>query len=500
MSRGTIAIPLLPHTSGYQPSLPQHMAPHDSIVEGLNVIYNPLTGGTLSVRPGYVELTTGAFSALPVTGIYSCTKSNGSTQLIAADTTKWWSFNSAFAATDITGGVNNTGTATDPWRFAFFPQGALDYIVGTNNVDAVRRWEIGAAAYTTPAAFPKCKDILVLGNRAVALNVIDGGTRYIYGVKWSASNDVTTWPGSALALLDGDDPIICGRVINRESALIYRANSIWKMTAQAGGDATAFRFDLLERVSGPVNGPSLTTVNGVDYYVCQDGWARLFDGNRTQIISEQIATNVPYFVDASTTPYVSSVQHAVYHNGTSAVWWTMIDGTYAFPYVVRRQQWECQQRFALSFSASHFGYQTSAAPSLPLTIFGGTGRLYWLSSSATTDNGTTIAWNFRTPKVCPDPKATYVVDELEDYFNQGGTGTVTVAVYGFDQPYQTDSSKTTLASGTYNLATGGPRFTLTPVPNLSACDRRRYLQVKYNGSGSLPYWSGGYLYVYPEAG
>ena len=499
MGKGPVTLPLLPHTSGFQGSIPPHHAPPDSLVYGsYNVVYHDFTG-MVTQRPGTVTLGAATFSALPVTGITSVTKANGDTRLICADTTKWWKFDSSFAATDITGGVNNTGTATDPWRFAVFSVANENTIFGTNNIDAVRQFVPDAAAYTSPAAFPICRDIMVLANRMVALNVYTGGVRYQAGIKWSATNDPTTWPASALAQLGSyDDPIICGRPLTADTGLIYCAKSIWKIIAQAGGDASAFRFELLESTSGPVNSAALTTVNGIDYYACQDGWIRSCDGSRSQIISAPIAVYVNSFLDTSVTPNTTLVNYAVYHNGTSSVWWTTNNGS-AFVYSVRRQQWEPFQDWATNFYSGHYGNATATGASLPMTFLGGTGRLYWLSSNATVDLvATAIPWAIYTPTMCPDPKAQYVVDELDSYIS--GTGNVTATVYGFDHPMTLAQTGTSLASGTLDLTTGTAQRQVVPVNNLSAADRRRWLQVKYSSTNCPFYWAGGALYVYPEAG
>jgi hypothetical protein len=494
MPKGSVAIPLLPPSRGYAPSFPQHLVPPDTVVAGRNVLYQPLFG-TLTTRPGYVALGSAAFSANKVTGIYSCMTSTGTPQVIAADTTKWWSFDTSYAATDITGGVNNTGTATDYWRFVFFPQGGVDYIVGTNNVDAVRRWQIGAASYTSPAAFPKCKDVMVLANRVVAVNVIDSGTRYQYGVKWSSVNDATSWPGTAIALLDGDDPIVACRPLNRESGLIYRRNSVWKMTAQAGGDATAFRFDLVEVGPGPQTGPGIVTVEGVDYYHCVDLRVRSCDGIRTQIVGDQI--NRELVVSLS-----GGVAHGVFNNGTQSIWW-IFSANDAVVYDPFRQIWQPLQDFPLNIYSSHYGYHADLSGNLyPITYFGGTGRLYQFSFLYTNDEGVAIPYSWRTPKFSPDTRATYLPDEIENYFfTHAGTSpdSITVKVYGFDQPGQLDSAKTTLITGTHAL-TSGPRFQLYPDADLTTTARGRYLQVECSGSSLWGIqWAGGFLYVYPEA-
>lgn len=501
MPKGSIALPLLPHSRGFAPSYPQHSLPPDTIVDGLNVVYSSIAGGRLTRRPGYTALGTSAFSTNKVTGIYSCAGSNGATHLVAADTLTWWSFSLTYGATDITGGVTNTGGETDYWRFAFFPQGGNDYIIGTNSIDPVRRWQIGAASYTSPAAFPVCTDVMVLANRVVALNVIDSGTRYNYGVKWSASNDATTWPATAIALLaDSDDPIIAGRALNRESGLIYRSNSIWKMTAQAGGDATAFRFDLVERTSGPINGATIVTLDGIDYYHCFDLHVRSCDGIRTTIISEPI--------DSTYQDRVHGMRHGYYSNDTRSIWWQYsTDAAFtpddAIAYAYGSQRWEPPQQFALPFYSSHYGQGAAlSSVGLPMTYLGGVGRLYQLSLTADSDNGTAISYQWTTPKFSPDSRATYLPDEIENYFVQTATAgeEVTVQVFGFEQPEQLDSTKTTLIEGIHDLA-AGPRFRLAPKKDISATQTARYLQVVYSGASSLatnPMWSGGFLYVYPE--
>jgi len=480
------------------------------VVDGKNMTVD--IDGRYSLRPGYVTtLASVPAGGLPIMGGLFFSLTDGSqSYIVFGTTTTWYNIPRSIplgTATAITG-TAATGTYRNPWRFVLFPQGTptATYVIGANNKDATRRWKTTDAAYANIAAAPICKDLTVLANRVVAVNTSLAGARVVSQVMWSALNDATTWPATAVVnLFDSDDKIIGIKNTGRTSAVIYRNASIWSMTARAGGDATAFSFEKVFDAPGPMSSASVVSYGGAHYYLAVDLKVYRFDGTQALPISGPIdpVLNADYGLLED-----RDCVHGAVFPALRQIWWFFPIGSGGVPNVTEAVvlnldsgTWNVKYKFAHDLRCS-FNTEHITSANLPDKLF-----YMYVGDSATnlhivdfnlTDNGTAIDYDWKTPKVSPDSRATYLPDEIENYFLQQATAgeEITVNVDAWEQPEALTS--TTLIEGIHDLA-AGPRFQLVPPKDLSLTATGRFMQGHYSGTATKRVaWSGGFLYVYPE--
>jgi len=508
MPKGTVALPLQIPKRGLIRNYRPYELPPDAVSDGQNMMID--RDGLYSTRPGYLAHANPPTGTSRITGGTFFSDIAGTTHTVVATRLKWWELKVGLItpAVDITG-TALTNTTGKPNRFIAFPESSTTYLVGTNDVDVPRRWDaIVGGAYTTIAAAPICKDVIALANRVVALNCLEAGTRRIHRVKWTAVNDSSTWPATAVAnLSDTDDALIGGYAINRTTAAIFRDRSTWAMIAQAGSDATAFRFEQIESNIGPCSSASVVAYDSMLYYLSSDLKVRRFDGQRSQILSDPVE---PVLQSDSSGLDARDGVHGVPFYGYGQIWWFFPstvgdDAREAIVFHPASGRWEVKQVFGETITASFISENLVAnTDDLRTILCTDTSKVHILHESYLDDNGTAISYSWKTGKFSPDSRATYLPNEIEDYFVQQATAgqEVTVKVEGWEQPEELTS--TTLIEGIHDLAgTGGVssnRFQLFPPKDMSQVASARFLQAQYSGSATAKLsWAGGVVYVYPEA-
>ncbi len=126
-------------------------------------------------------------------------------------------------------------------------------------------------------ASTSCKSIRAFKNYLIALNVTKSGTQYPYMVKWSHPADPGTVPVSwdptdatkdagESDLAEGYDPIVDGMQL-RDSFIIYKENSVWRMDFTGG--TYVFRFSKVMGKSGAMNRNCIAEIDG--YHVVLTG-------------------------------------------------------------------------------------------------------------------------------------------------------------------------------------------------------------------------------------
>lgn len=193
-----------------------------------------------------------------------------------------------------------------------------------NGTDVPQRWNLSLASRLTALdnwpATTRCKVIRAFKSFLVALNITKNSTRYPYMVKWSHPADPGAVPASwdetnpaldagELDLAVGGDEIVDGLPL-RDSFLIYKERSIWRMDYTGG--ATVFRFQQVLGSSGALNRNCICEVDGVhvvltrDDVIVHDGQAprsvldnisrrRLFDEIDAASIGACFVAHNPYF-------------------------------------------------------------------------------------------------------------------------------------------------------------------------------------------------------------
>lgn len=115
-----------------------------------------------------------------------------------------------------------------------------------------------------------CKSLRVYKNSLIALNVTKTTTNYAYMVKWSHPADPGAVPASwdqtdatkdagEFDLSDGNDIIIDGLAL-RDSFIIYKENSVWRMDYTGG--PYVYRFSKVLGISGAMNRNCIVEIDG----------------------------------------------------------------------------------------------------------------------------------------------------------------------------------------------------------------------------------------------
>lgn len=164
-----------------------------------------------------------------------------------------------------------------------------------NTVDPPQQWDLNPAnRMTTLSNWPAntyCKAMRTYKNFLIALNVTKGSNNFPFMVKWSSPAD----PGGVPATWDETDATndagefdlaeSNGRIIDglqlRDSFMIYKEDSVWRMTYTGG--PFVFSFQKVLGVSGALNRNCIVEV---------DGWHFVLTGSDVVVHDGQSATPI----------------------------------------------------------------------------------------------------------------------------------------------------------------------------------------------------------------
>lgn len=287
--KGQLVIKFDVPNKGLVTNVPPHLVGTDALIDGSNVFVD--LDGRMKTRLGNSQVGSTLSPVERVLGIGSYEDNTG-TFFPTVGTATRWQAQIAGAWTDISGGSLLTGTINDPVRFTTISYNNKNWLLGANNTNQIHQWNSSLAAYQNIAASPIARDILTLNNRIVAFNTVEGGVRYPFRVRWSSTNDPTTWPSLSFAdLSDSGCSIVGAALTSRISAVIYRQYAGWLIQAVPGGDATCFNFDRIpsgDHMTGPTSSASIVIAEGKHYYFGVDGRIYQYDGLTISPISDPI--------------------------------------------------------------------------------------------------------------------------------------------------------------------------------------------------------------------
>jgi hypothetical protein len=199
--------------------------------------------------------------------------------------------NATLVWNDLTG-VNPAlaGLANDgvDWTTWWFDSNDRDGVITCNSRNKPISWRIGDGSWSPLTNAPISRTIASVADRIVIGNVRNVAVDVRPDrVKWSAFRDETTWPALAIAdLLTIGDSIVTIKRISRTAAIVYKDQSQWLMQAQAGSDAAAFRFELVDEAPGPIAVRAVAVLPGGEhYYLGNDLNIYRFTSQRSQLIA-----------------------------------------------------------------------------------------------------------------------------------------------------------------------------------------------------------------------
>jgi hypothetical protein len=199
--------------------------------------------------------------------------------------------------TDITNaGGDYTGTP-NAWTSTLLS--GIPIFNAGNTVDYPQRWDLNIANKMVDLdnwpANTYCKAMRTYKNFLVALNVTKGSTNYPFMVKWSSPADPggvpATWDptdqtqdAGETDLAESNGQIIDGLQL-RDSFMIYKEDSVWRMTYTGG--PFVFSFQKVLGVSGALNRNCIVEIDGF-HFVLTGSDVIVHDGqSATQVLDKQ---------------------------------------------------------------------------------------------------------------------------------------------------------------------------------------------------------------------
>ena len=212
----------------------------------------------------------------------------GTTNLFAAGTTKIYSVSGVGVLTNVskTGGYTPNG-ALDRFRFTQFG----NVIIGTNNSDPIQSFTLGTStAFADQAATaPKCKFITVVRDFVVTAFTTESSVVYPTRVRWSGINSETSWGSDQVTQADYQDIPDGGQIVGirgGEFGLVLMDKGISRMSYV--GTPFIFQFDNISRGKGCISAGSIAQLQGITFFLSDDGFYMCDGQNVSPIGSEKI--------------------------------------------------------------------------------------------------------------------------------------------------------------------------------------------------------------------
>ena len=217
-------------------------------------------------------------------GLYFRTASDAA-RLVVANLTKWYKPSGTTWA-DISGSVTFTADPDNPTRFVTFTASGVNNLVGTNNKDALYKWDGGAGDMTAITGSPPsiARDLCVCGNFLVAGNVVESGTRYSKRVRASAFNNPDSWPGLFVwDLIDSDGNLVGLKRLGRSAFVAYMTDTFYLFQLQSG--VVPFRYEQGDILPGPCSPAVIVSTGAQHFYLGTDARIYRVSGLRAQSVS-----------------------------------------------------------------------------------------------------------------------------------------------------------------------------------------------------------------------
>ena len=241
---------------------------------------------------GYGPLPTAAtFSAAAsesLTTLVAGKTPANATKLFAAGSTKIYDVSGVGALTNVSKSGGYTPNANND-RFRFTQFGNV--IIGTNNSDPVQAYTLGTSTLFADlaAAAPVCKYLTVVRDFVVAAFTTETSVVYPSRVRWSDLNDETNWTSGSTSQADYQDIPDGGQIVGirgGEFGLVFMEKAIHRMTYV--GTPFIFQFDNISRGKGCIAAGSIAQVQGVSFFLSDDGFYMCDGQNVTPIGAEKV--------------------------------------------------------------------------------------------------------------------------------------------------------------------------------------------------------------------
>ena len=275
-----MAAPFIPFAE-YRPDLSPINGQFASVASGV-VPRGPDSYGPLASLATF----SGALSAR-CQGAFAGRDKDGSVANFAGDGTKLYKLNGS-AWDDVSKVGGYTINSDENWRFLIFGQ-----VIVAVSIDAVTQaWTLGSSSAFADLAGspPKARHCAVIDPGFVLLGNLEiAGTRYPNRIRWSALENVTSWPTigtSAAAAVQSDqqDVPVGGWVagltgaVGGAAGIVFMDTAVYRLDYE--GSPVILRLSPIERAKGLVASDSIVNNGAVAFYLADDGFYAC-DGQRS---------------------------------------------------------------------------------------------------------------------------------------------------------------------------------------------------------------------------
>lgn len=247
--------------------MPDQPSISGALVDAKNVVSQAIGYG-----PFPTAATFSAAASENLTTLVAGKTPTNATKLFAAGSTKIFDVSGVGALTNVskTGGYT-PNASNDRFRFTQFG----NVIIGTNNSDPIQSFTLGTstAFADLSGSAPICKFLTVVRDFVVTAFTTESSTVYPARVRWSGINDETTWGSSQVTQADFQDIPDGGQIVGirgGEFGLVLMEKGISRMSYI--GTPFIFQFDNISRGKGCIAAGSIAQVQGVTFFLSDDGF------------------------------------------------------------------------------------------------------------------------------------------------------------------------------------------------------------------------------------
>ena len=237
---------------------------------------------------------------------------NGVTYVFAGDTAKLYKLGGGAWSDYSKAGSPAYALATEErWEYVKWGNQVLAVSgvngAATNNPQAIT---LGGAAFADLAGTPpQARHMAVVRDFVVVGNTWDSGDGLVPNrVRWCGIDDETTWTVSAVTQADYQDLQGNGgwvqAVVGGEYGVIFQERTIWRMTYT--GSPVVFQFDEVVPNRGTPCPDSVVRVGDMIFYLSQEGFEVLQDGNTSRQIGAEKVDRT-FFADFDATYWYNVV-------------------------------------------------------------------------------------------------------------------------------------------------------------------------------------------------
>lgn len=254
-----------------------------ALVDAKNVVSQAMGYGPLPTAATFSQQASEDLTSL----VAGKTPAND-TKLFAAGTTKIFSVSGVGALTDVskTGGYTPNAYG-DRFRFTQFGNA----IIGTNFSDPMQVFTLGTSTVFADlaATAPICRYITVVRDFVVTAFTNESSVLYPSRVRWSGINDETEWTADQVTQADYQDIPDGGQIMGirgGEVGIILLEKGITRMSYI--GTPFIFQFDNISRGKGCIAAGSIAQVQGITFFLSDDGFYSCDGQNVVGIGSERV--------------------------------------------------------------------------------------------------------------------------------------------------------------------------------------------------------------------